>query len=33
MKVDNRSSERVEELKYLGQTITNQKSIEEEIKC
>ena len=32
MKVDNSSIERVEELKYLGTTLTNQNSIHEEIK-
>ena len=32
MKVDNRSIERVEEFKYLGTTLTNQNSIQEEIK-
>ena len=32
MKVDNSSIERVEELKYLGTTLTNQNSIQEEIK-
>jgi len=32
MNVDNRSIERVEEFKYLGTTLTNQNSIEEEIK-
>ena len=32
MKVDNSSIERVEELKYLGKTLTNQNSIQEEIK-
>ena len=32
MKVDNRPFERVEELKYLGTTLTNQNSIQEEIK-
>ena len=33
MKFDNSSIERVEEFKYLGTTITNQNSIQEEIKC
>ena len=32
MKVDNSSIESVEEFKYLGMTLTNQKSIQEEIK-
>jgi len=32
MKVDNSSFERVEEFKYLGTTLTNQNSIQEEIK-
>jgi len=32
MKIDNSSIERVEEFKYLGTTITNQNSIQEEIK-
>jgi len=32
MKIDNGSFERVEEFKYLGITVTNQNSIEEEIK-
>ena len=31
-KIDNSSSERVEELKYLGTTLTNKNSIQEEIK-
>jgi hypothetical protein len=31
-KIDNSSSARVEELKYLGTTLTNQNSIQEEIK-
>ena len=31
MKVDNSSIEKVEEFKYLGTTLTNQNSIEEEI--
>ena len=31
MKVGNRSFERVEEFKYLGMTLTNQNSIQEEI--
>ena len=33
MKVDNSSIERVEEFKYLGTNLTNQNSIQEEIKC
>ena len=32
MKTDNSSIERVEELKYLGTTLTNKNSIREEIK-
>ena len=32
MKVDNSSIERVEDFKYLGTTLTNQNSIQEEIK-
>ena len=32
IKVDNSSTERVEEFKYLGTTLTNQNSIQEEIK-
>ena len=32
MKTDNSSCERVEEFKYLGTTLTNQYSIQEEIK-
>jgi len=32
MKTDNSSSERVEEFKYLGTTLTYQNSIQEEIK-
>ena len=32
MKVDNSSIERVEEFKYLGTTLTNQNSIQEETK-
>ena len=32
MNVDNRSFERVEDFKYLGTTLTNQNSIQEEIK-
>ena len=30
MKIDNSSIERVEEFKYLGTTLTNQNSIQEE---
>ena len=33
MKMDNRSTERVKEFKYLGTILTNQNSIQEEIKC
>ena len=32
MKLDNSSIEKVEEFKYLGTTLTNQNSIQEEIK-
>jgi len=32
MKIDNSSFERVEEFKYLGTTLTDQNSIQEEIK-
>jgi UDP-galactopyranose mutase len=32
MKTDNSSFERVEEFKYLGTALTNQSSIQEEIK-
>ena len=32
MKVDNSSTERVEEFKYLGTTLTNENSIQKEIK-
>src|SRR5215469_16798133 len=32
MKIDNSSNERVEEFKYLGTTLTNHNSIQEEIK-
>jgi len=32
MKIDNSSIERVEEFKYLGTTLRNQNSIQEEIK-
>jgi len=32
MKTDNSSIERVEEFKYLGATLTNKNSIQEEIK-
>ena len=33
MKIDNSSFERVDDFKYLGTTLTNQNSIQEEIKC
>jgi len=32
MKIDNSSFEKVEEFKYLATTLTNQNSIQEEIK-
>ena len=32
MKTDNKSFERMEELRYLGTTLTNKNSIQEEIK-
>jgi hypothetical protein len=32
VKIDNSSIERVEEFKYLGTTVTNTNSIQEEIK-
>jgi hypothetical protein len=32
IKIDNRSHERVEQSKYLGANLTNQNSIQEEIK-
>jgi hypothetical protein len=32
MKIDNSVFERVEEFKYLGTTLTNQNSLQEEIK-
>ena len=32
VRIDNSTSERVEEFKYLGTTLTNQNSIQEEIK-
>jgi hypothetical protein len=32
MKIDNSSFERVEQFRYLGTTLTNQNSIQEEIK-
>jgi hypothetical protein len=32
VKIDNRSIERVEEFKYLGATLTDQNSIQDEIK-
>ena len=33
VKIDNNSSERVEEFKYLGKTLTNQYSIQKDNKC
>jgi hypothetical protein len=33
IKIDNSSFERVEQFKYLGTTLTDQNSIQEEIKC
>ena len=33
VKIDNSSIERVEEFKYLRTTLTNQNSVQEEIKC
>jgi hypothetical protein len=33
MKMDNSSIERVGEFKYLGTTLTDQNSIQKEIKC
>jgi hypothetical protein len=33
MKTDNSSFERVEEFRYLGTTLTNQNSIQEEIRA
>ena len=33
MKMDNSSTERVEDFKYLGTNLTNQNSVHEEIKC
>ena len=33
IKIDNSFFERVEEIRYLGTTLTNQNSIQEEIKC
>jgi hypothetical protein len=33
MKIDNRSSERVEEFIYLGTTIMNQNSIQEKLRA
>jgi len=33
IKIDNSSFERVEQFKYLGTTLKNQNSIQEEIKC
>ena len=32
MKIDNSFFERVEELKYLGKTLTNQNAVQEEIR-
>jgi hypothetical protein len=32
MKIDNRSIEKFEEVRYLGTTVTNQNSIQEETK-
>jgi len=32
VRIDNNTFERVEEFRYLGRTLTNQNSIEEEIK-
>jgi hypothetical protein len=32
MRINNNSFERVEEFKYLGTTLTNQNSVQEEIK-
>jgi UDP-galactopyranose mutase len=32
MKIDNSSFERMDEFKYLGTTLTNQNSIQEEVK-
>jgi hypothetical protein len=32
MRIDNRSFEMVEEFRYLGTTVTNQNSVQEEIK-
>ena len=32
MRIDNSTFERVEEFKYLGTTLTNQNSVQEEIK-
>jgi hypothetical protein len=32
-KIDNSSFERVEELKYLGTTLTNQRSIQDELRA
>ena len=33
MKIDNSSFDRVEEFKYLGTTLTNQNSIQEEMRA
>jgi len=33
IKIENKSSEMVEQFRYLGRNLTNQNSIQEEIKC